>query len=38
MVTDSHDRLKISANGNPVADLTIATLDSAFNKTFGDKI
>jgi len=38
MITDSHDRLKIASDGNPVADLTIATLDSAFNKTFGDKI
>ena len=38
MVTDSHDRLKIAANAHPVADLPVASLDSAFNKTFGDKI
>jgi phosphoribosylformylglycinamidine synthase len=37
-VTDSHDRLKISADGKRVIDLPVATLDSAFNKTFGDKI
>nr|WP_320193759.1 AIR synthase-related protein [uncultured Desulfobacter sp.] len=37
-VTDSHDHLKIASDGNLLADMSIATLDSAFNKTFGDKI
>lgn len=37
-VTDAHDRLAVSSGGTPLVDLSVTSLDAAFNKTFGEMI